>query len=283
LNDSEELYQIVGEWQTKRQSRLLLEREFLRYTGWLDVVEAHVPYTKYDYFFDILDRRKRYKGNKIIVFAGDNLNLDVFGPFFRTPTAETSDRAASRKELDTLLHLLEKAEKIYDRIIFMQTNHDKRIYKILQRVFGDKKQVEEIMRWVKPLKEFMEERKLSKIVHTPGILFTIGDAVIYHWENNSSIPASTSRKVIKGTIARMPSKINVIYQAHTHFQSRFAAFRKLIIETGALCDIFDYARGDKLWGEEKTITIGYAYGEFKDGIADWNKCDYYTYEVEGYI
>ena len=283
MSSEAELYEIVGEWKTKRQDRLLLEREFLRYTGWMDVVEAHVPYTKYDYFFDLLDRRKRYKGNKIIVFAGDNLNLDVFGPFFRTPTAETSDRASSMNELNTLLHLLEKAEKVYDRIIFMQTNHDKRIYKMIQRIFQDKKQAEEVIRWITPIKTFAEERGLKKIIHTPGILFTVGDAVIYHWENNSTIPASTSRKVIKGTIARMPPNIHVIYQAHTHFQSRFAALRKLIIETGALSDIFDYARSDKLWGEEKTITIGYAYGEFKDGIADWNKCDYYTYEVEGFI
>jgi hypothetical protein len=268
----------------RRIDRKKLERQFINYTGHLDAFEMHVPYTRYDYMIPAMEMTAHHKGKKIIALVGDNLNYDLYSHYIRQGTSEDMDEQDPSQELDDLIKVLKIAYKIYDRIIFTRTNHDERETKIIMKNMPERKQAEQIIRKFKTIPEIFETHGINdKVVHVPGIYFQVGDIALCHFENNNSIPGGTSRNIAKQAVAKMNPSVNVIYQAHTHYQSKIWAFRKCVIEMGAISDIQDYARGDKMMGVEKTITIGYAVGELHNGKADVNQFNPVCCEIEGYL
>jgi len=278
-----EYFSLPCQWQLQRVKRKELEARFQRFTGKIWVVELHIPYTRYDYWGQILDEARKYRGKKILVFNGDNLNQDIFSRFFRKETSEEVDDSDPLKELDTLLIMLKESSKIFNWIIFTRSNHDHRMEKIILENMPEKKVGEAILKRIISIKQWCEKLKINNVIHVPGIFFRIGDVLTCHFENNLSAPGSTARKISKAVITKMEPGINVIFQSHTHVQSRLIIMRKLIVETGALCEIQDYARGEKIFGsDERSVSIGYAHTEMVDGVADWNKTNFHICALEGY-
>ena len=103
-------YQAHNKWERKRKERLSLEKPFLHFTGHIDMIELHLPFAKYKYAFEMMERTKEYPGKKILVLAGDNINLDMFSYFYKA-SAETE---SPFKELENLIRFLKTAEKIYN-------------------------------------------------------------------------------------------------------------------------------------------------------------------------
>jgi len=189
----EGLTEAICRWEIIRANRLLLEEQFKNFTGHLDIVELHIPYTKYHYVWDLMKETKNRKGKKILVCAGDSLNLDMFSRFYQ----QSYDLSKPSEEWRGLIAVLKEAEAIYDKIIFMVTNHDNRIYKIIRREILGKDRADEVLDWMKSYSEAFANEGFKKVITVRGSLMQIGDILITHFENNSIVPGVVCRDVIK--------------------------------------------------------------------------------------
>lgn len=269
-------------WKVRYTKRAVAEQPFLHFTGHSDIVESHIPYTQYGYWFRMLDVTDALACKKILVLAGDNLNMDLFSTYWHR-SDEPCDEGRPYRELETLIKLLRCAEQVYDHILYMETNHDKRIYKMIYRMMEEKQQAEELSKFIKPIQEIFMDNKLNKITVLPDQLFQIGDIIITHFENNSKVPGSVPRQLVKYLIPRIRKPWTVVYQAHTHYQSKLPIMGKWCIETGAMCYSQDYWQQPKVKSEEKVPSIGYAVAELNDGIADVNKCNFVWCDWDRFI
>lgn len=274
-----DLLQLDCEWQKKKVSRQALEKQFEAFTGHLDVIELHVPYTKWNYVEDMMNKTRKLKGKKILVSAGDSLNLDMFSYFHHT----SKDNTLPSLEIETLIRFLKIAQKVYDKIIFLESNHETRLTKVIFKNIHDKHVAQQVVDNIKTLKEIMEFNKLNKIVYVDNYFFQLGDAVVCHIENNSSTPGKICRDIVQYLTPRIHKPFNVVYQAHTHCQAKMSIDRKTVIETGACIDSLDYWRSGKMNGKGKMSTIGYAVGDMSKGLSDINKCNYIVKGWEGYL
>ena len=123
-------YQAECVWERKREDRLVIEEGYENYSGKLDGIELHIPFTKYDYAFKMMADTEKYQGNKGLICAGDNVNLDMFSYFYKT----SKDLSRPFVEMNNFIRFLKVAEKVYDFIIVMTTNHDHRIEKIINKI-----------------------------------------------------------------------------------------------------------------------------------------------------
>lgn len=274
-----ELIRELCRWEVLRAQRLKLEKEFLKYTGHIDIVELHIPYTKYHYALEMMRDTRKRRGKKLLIYAGDSMNLDMFSAFYK----RSADRSKPSVEWELLIEVLRKSEEIYDRIIFMQTNHDNRIFKIVMNTFSSKEMSDEVINQMKTYKDVFNEHGLKKMVTVRGAIFQVGDIIISHFENNSIVPGVVPRDVIKYLVPRIEKEWNVVYQAHTHAQSKIVNDRKIAIETGALCPPLDYWRSGRMKGKGKMTSLGYAVCDMKNGIADPNNSNFIFCEYEGWL
>lgn len=274
-----ELTETLSRWEITRTRRLDLERQFLYFTGHLDIVELHIPYTRYKYVDELIGESQQRKGKKVLVCAGDSLNLDMFSRFYRT----SSDDSKPSVEWKTLVEVLREAESIYDKIIFMVTNHDNRIFKLIRNEILGKERAEEVLEWMLDYAQAFEREHFKKIITVAGAIFQIGDVIITHFENNSIVPGVVPRDVIKYLIPRIEKQWNIVFQAHTHSQSKISNDRKIGIETGALCRVLDYWRSGKMQGKGKLSSLGYAVCDLKNGVADKNSADFVFKEWEDFL
>ena len=269
-------------WEVLRNDRLELEEQFNRFTGLINIIELHIPYTKYEHLFDLMGRALKSKAEtKILVPAGDSMNLDMFSAFYQ----RSADRSKPSVEWRDLIKVLRRAEQIYDHIIFMTTNHDDRIWKMLMKNIVAREIYDEVMQWMTSYQDAFNHEGFTKIITVPGPLFQIGDLVITHYEDNSIVPGHVPRDVIKYLTPRMdPRKPwHIAIEAHTHAQSKIANDRKICIECGTLAKEMDYWRPGKMKGKGKLTSIGYAVSDMENGIADPNRTDFVFCEWNDYI
>lgn len=271
------LLRVFNRWEVTKASRLKLEKEFNNYTGWIDIFELHVPYTKYNLLEEAMQRTAKYKGKKICVFNGDSINLDMFSKYY--PMSGT--KSLPSEEIRALITVLKYAEKVYDRIIFLVTNHEQRLWKVLFYYMKSGEIASEILKQMKSLQEVFEKNELKKIIIVEHYLFQIGDIICCHFENNSVVPGVVPRNLVQYLIPRIQKDWTVAFQSHTHTQSKIAIDRKVIIETGTMTDSFDYWRSGKMAGRNKLSSIGYAVCEMKNGIA--TECSFRILGWEGYL
>lgn len=271
--ESLDLMRGVLQWKVRRTKRLVAEQQFQHFTGHVDMIELHVPYTQYQYFAEMVQRAENSKGKNLLVLAGDNMNLDLFSRYFHRSDERVVD-ASPYNELDTLIKLLRYAHDVYDRILYQETNHDKRMYKLIYHTMQEKAQAEEMCKFIKPIQDFFEENRLHKIVIAPDQLFQIGDVLITHFENNSKVPGSVPRQLVKYLLPRIQKTWQVVFQFHTHYQSKLPIMGKWCIEGGALCYSQDYWQQPKVKSEEKVPSIGYAQCDMVDGIVDVNSANF---------
>lgn len=274
-----ELQSSMCRWEEMRAQRLSLEEHFKDFNGHIDIIEMHVPYTKFKYVYQLMKEASTRKGKKMLVCAGDSMNLDMFSPFYQ----KSGDRSKPSDEWKTLLTVLRGAECIYDKIIFMETNHDNRIFKVIRNNILGRDRAEEAMKWMKTYQDAFEKEKFKKIITVKGAIFQIGDVLITHFENNSVVPGHIPRDVIKYLVPRMQKHWNIVFQAHTHSHSKIPNDRKIAIETGALCKTLDYWRRGKMQGKGKLTSLGYAVCEMRKGIADPNDSNFIFYEWEDWL
>jgi len=284
--------QQYSQWEILRVDRLEQEKQFEKFTGHIDIIEMHIPYTKYGYLFDLMGRTllmdtyNPIKKKKMLICAGDSMNLDMFSAFYQRST----DRSKPSVEWRDLIKVLRRAEQIYDYIVFMVNNHDNRVWKMLMRNIIAKEVFDEIMHWMTSYHDAFNHEKFTKIITVPcsrfseqGVIFQIGDLIISHFENNSIVPGVVPRDVIKYLVPRIEKDWNIVIQAHTHAQSKIANDRKICIECGALCGTLDYWRKGSMKGKGKLTSLGYAVCDMENGVADPNKTDFVFCEWEGYL
>ena len=93
MRSPEEVLELTAElerkqptWEMKREHRRTLESELDGFTGLVHIVELHIPYTHWTDVEEMMEKAKNYKGKKILVSAGDSINLDMFSFFYNTST-----------------------------------------------------------------------------------------------------------------------------------------------------------------------------------------------------
>jgi len=269
----------VPKWEHNRKDRLELESKFSNYTGNLDIVEFHIPYTRYEFVSKMLNEASSKQGKKILVSGGDSVNFDVFSFFWKT----SHDPSCAMAELEKLINVLRECERVYDQIVFISTNHERRLYKVLEKAIAGKDQVEAIKPFIKTFNDFFKESKLKKVVFADSNFIQLGDSIISHMENNSAISGSTRRWLIQYFAPRVYTPFNVIYGLHTHCQGQDTIERVKVIETGCIAETMDYWRSGKMNGRGKMSSIGYASGYMKNGLSDLNRCNPVFCGWEGYI
>lgn len=272
----------VCQWQVKRVERLRIEEEFEDYTGLIHGIEMHVPYTKWDYAIDMCKTAKKYKGKKILVSGGDSVNLDMFSYFYRQNNNPASN-LTPLQELSQLVKFLKYAETIYDKIVFIMSNHERRLNKFILRELGELKQAREALKLMKSLEDVFDDEGLNKIVFVDDFFIQIGDAIFSHFEKNSSVPGSVARWIVQYLTPRMEKEWSACYQFHTHCQLKMPVDRKVVIECGACVDSLDYWRKGKLAGKGKMSSIGYGRGEMDNGKLDLETADFVLKGWEGYL
>ena len=272
-------YQAHSEWEIKRVKRLLIEELFEHYTGKIDMLEMHVPFTKYEYAFQMMDKTAEYKGKKMLIEMGDNINLDMLSYFYHAD----SSTETPMQELNNFIRFLRTAEKVYDYILVMITNHDNRIYKFIDKMIKGKDQARALIEFVTSYSDIFEKVKLNKTVVVNDYILQIGSAIMTHFEDNSIVPATVARNIVKYLYPRIEKEWDTVFQAHTHCQLKLPVDRKLVIETGACCGMFDYWRNGKMNGKGKAGSVGYATCEMKNGVAIPNLSNFVFCEWEAWL
>lgn len=273
------LTQVVPTWLTRKAGREELERQFSLFTGGMDICELHIPYTKWEYVEQMMADRQKTKGNKLLFLDGDSVNFDMFSMFY----PKSKDKIQPKFEREQFIEFLKIASSVYDRIIFLKTNHEARLYKILFKIADNKEQAEAYTDFVESLEETIKKNKINNLVSVDSPFFQIGDVIISHFENNSAVPGSIARQTIQYLIPRIRKAWNVVYQAHTHTQSMLPIDGKLFIETGAMIGSMDYWINGRMNGKGKFSTIGYAVGDMVKGQADLNTCKFVMKSWQEYI
>ena len=263
-----QLRQEINNWEFRRCDRLKAEEQFENFTGLIHGVELHIPFTCWTYAFDMVKEAKKYKGKKILISGGDSMNFDTVSFFYKRGGAKRTPQ----EEITDLVKFLKYAQTVYDKIIFIETNHEKRMQKIVERMFPDRTQALEVTKMMKTLKDVFESEGLTKIVNVDDFLFQIGDIIFSHFENNSAVPGTVCRNLIQYLMPRIQKEWNITAQFHTHAQAIIPIDRKVAIENGCIAQTMDYWRSGKMLGKGKMISIGYGSYEMKQGKALLNKC-----------
>jgi len=172
---------------------------------------------------------------------------------------------------------------VYDEILMLMSNHEERLWKVVVHRFQEKTVSGELIKRLKTLQEIFEENELDKITCVDHYLFQIGNIIVSHFENNSTVPGSVPRWVVLYLIPRISKPWDVCFQAHTHCQSKISIDRKLVVETGVLTDSLDYWVKGKMSGKGKLSTIGYAICNMVNGKANLNDCNFVVKEWQGHI
>ena len=272
-----DLFRRMSQWELKRENRYAIEDRYKNFTGHIDFLECHIPYTNFRNVEAMMDRAEKIKGKKMLVIAADFLNLDLFGPFLST----TDNVSMPEDEIKMGLELLKEAAKVYDYEVFLEGNHDARISKVVKREVKDVRVQDQINKLVGGYDKIFKEAKKLDIVHS--YIFQIGNVLIAHMENNSSVPGKTGRDLVQYLVPRIKKHWDVIYQAHTHSQSKLPIDRKLAIEIGCAADSLDYWIRGKMSGKGKFGTMGYGVCDMVRGYADMNDCNFVISQWQGYI
>ena len=266
-------------WEISRDNRVKLEAPFRNFTGHIDVAELHIPYTRWDYIDEMVKEAKKYKGKKIFVSGGDSLNFDMFSVFYN----KSGDDSKPSDEIKTLIKFLTIIHRVYDHIIFIESNHEARVHKILARICNDKTVAQELRKQIRSLSDQFFEAGLNKVVYVPTYIFQLGDTLFTHMEANSASAGAVSRSLVQYLSPRIQKPWNVCFQLHTHTQSKISIDRKTIVETGAIIPPLDYWRQGKPSGKGKMSSIGYGVCDMKDGKVDVNSANYIIKEWEDYL
>lgn len=270
---------VVPNWEISRDKRVALEKPFEKFTGRIYVAELHIPYTRWKYLQEMIDEAKKYKGKKIFVSGGDSLNFDMFSVFYN----KSGDDSKPSDEIAILIRFLTMISEVFDQIIFIESNHEARVHKILARICNDKTVSQEIRKQVKGLQEQFSDAGLKKLVYCSTYMFQVGDALFTHIESNSSSVGKTGRDIINYLTPRIQKPWSVVYQLHTHCQSIIAVDKKICVEVGAIIPVLDYWRQGKPAGKNKLTSLGYALGDFKNGKIDINSARFIVKEWEDWL
>ncbi len=272
------LQRLIPIWESKRIERLKLERIYQNYSGYIDIVELHCNHTFYDYVADLVNRTRKKKGRKMLVLAGDNIDLSMLSQYHST----TQQSITPTEEKMTLIKLLKYILPYYDDKMIMLTNHDNRIVKVIGKYVYDKQVADEIKANQETLKQTFIKNDVN-ITFCDNSLFQIGDCLIVHPENNSSIPAGLARWCSLYYPPRIEKPFNVCFIAHSHCQSKIPLDRRLYIEISSISQTQDYWRKGKLLGKGKLSTLGSAHAYLEKGKCDLNQCDFYINQWEDYL
>ena len=270
----------LQQWELKRTKVHQLQNEFKDATCRVDVVEPHFNHAHQDAINKVFKAANEYKGDKIIVIGGDSMNLDRFSGFYSNTVEETDPE----DEIDTLVSFIRQASKIYRKVIFLATNHENRIKKVIFKNIKDKKVAGSVAKQMKTLKEIFELKGLDKVVYTDHYVFKIGDTYVTHFENNTSIPGTVGEKVMRGLNNLYGSDWVLAVQCHTHSMSKNTYQRQTVIESGTLQVSPDYwVNSGKICGERKSAGIGYATYNLIKGKVDINSANYIVTSWREYL
>lgn len=258
-------------WELKKVMLTTLQAQFKKFTGKMDVKEYHFNHAHLPSLKKALEIADKYKGPKILVSGGDSVNLDVFSRFYKN-TPESVD---AEYEIETLVSYLKLASQVYDRIVFLTTNHENRLRKIVSHYVGDKKVAQAIIKQMKTLDDIFQGNKLDKIVYTNSNVFKVGDVFVTHFENNSNVPGTVGEKVMRGLNNLYGHDWKLAIQCHTHSMSKNTYQRQTVIESGTFQVSPDYWVGNgRICGERKSAGIGYATCNLVNGEVDINSANY---------
>ncbi len=270
-----DLTRTVCQWEVRRENRKCVEDLYSGFTGTIDIVELHIPYTQYDclrtLFAEDIDPARR-----MLVFGGDAVNLDMFSVFH----GKSGDQSKPSDELKALVAILQAARARYGHILFLVTNHEERLKKVIQRNI-EKDVADEVLKLLETFQSLFSRAGLGGVVVVEDWFVQIGDAVISHMENNSTVAGTIVRNIIQYLTPRLTRSWNIVFQLHTHCQSKIPIDCKVGVETGTLAETMDYWRSGKMYGRGKMSTSGYGRCVMKRGKADLNLSGFVIWNWEG--
>jgi len=264
LDEFKKLMTRRHEWETKKVKRSLIENKYANYTGLIHAIELHVPYTKYDLLTEPIVRARDYKGKKLCILNGDTLNFDMFSMFFKT-TPNVSDPIDEVKDMIDIMKVLTST---YDEVLYLLSNHDQRMKKIIYKNFPDKQMATALTMFLSDVTDYLQDEGIKNATVVDNVFVMLGDTIFCHMEKNSTVPGSISRDMVSYFKPRIQKDFNAIYQSHTHGQSTIPIDRVLFVETGCLADTFDYWRNGKLQGVRKMSSLGYGEAIMNRGKID---------------
>ena len=101
---------------------------------WLITGDVHVPATDYDFaqLVGVVGKKHMKKGNRNLLIAGDLFNADAFSRYINVvaPPAWAQERDAARLLVSQWL-------TVFDKVVFIMGNHDRRIQMITAGAFDE--------------------------------------------------------------------------------------------------------------------------------------------------
>lgn len=177
------------------------------------------------------------------------------------------------REIEEILRFFEYMNKEFPVTIILTGNHELRVMR-------------KVAKTVTPDLLFLMDLHILKVLARPfpnihvteNWFYQINDTIFCHQDRSSKIPMRVSTRLVD-TLTRWSTTLELepfkcLVQAHTHKAGVVYYGDVKVIETGALCELMDWAKR-KL--SSTPWTTGWAVIHQKDGVTDWNKSREYIY------
>lgn len=257
-------------WEKKHNDRLRMWDFFKDWTGWVVVIpDLHIPQTNWEKVEEMLE----WVGNntsspRLAILGGDNLNLDTFARFVDADRSFELGETGIPKDIEQYKNFVDAIDTMFEFIIIIEGNHDKRVMKSLLRSMKGA-EADYILNLI-DLNRLIKGGN-NRIFTTYDWFFRIGDLVVSHLERYSVVPGRVGTWVSDTLKMRMPDT-RAFIQAHVHRLAWIPYRDTLTIECGMLSKVPDYVRlkGGSASRYEMTY-YGFAVAYLDNGVTDFNK------------
>lgn len=257
--------------QREKISQFIEEKYRGRTVKVLYMSDLHIPFTMYDLVQHAVNENK---DANILVLNGDLLDLFAVSTFAKDKTV------ALKRELQEGRTLLEQLAEVFDDIVVVEGNHERRLKNYIKNVIPVDMHFlfpQDVLQVVKDGTVF--DLEPLENVHIVGSWWVkLFDTIFAHPDNYSSV---TMRTVIQTSehfllVKNVPHRACVI--GHTHQAGKLIDRGRLVMETGCMSHDMDYKHGSKFI--KTTWTRAYAVFLFdENGEVQFNESELTVFPV----
>lgn len=275
----EELWGIFNNWIERKRSTIKLpdygQQESGNLKKHLIIQDTHIPYHDEDFLVEIIEKHKHEVDTLFI--AGDFLDCYSVSPFPKYKDITL------KEELTEAVKILQYLSQNIRNIKIITGNHDKRVYKSVYKQL-DKNMIflvnTNLLDFV--AKGFALEtigEEFSNVEVIDNWYYQVGDAIIGHPELYSSVQLTSAVKSYEW-FKRWQGRLNLndfrlVTHAHTHKAGTTYVEESgrlhMIIETGACCEVQEYAIKGESRGKYTPPQNGYVLLIQDDGETVFNE------------
>lgn len=175
-------------------------------------------------------------------------------------------------------------------VVWMETNHERRLIKALQ----DRQLDSGVIEWLEDrgihiISELVAALRGTGSEALPSPWMPLGDVFITHFEDeHSTVPSRSACNVLDWVMNNITEDFQGVVQAHTHKQAWVRHRNRFALECGCLCHDQDYVieSGRTAQSKREPWQRGYVVLYFdKDGCCDWkqSRCVPLDYRARDYL